>query len=80
MDIEHETWNMKHETQWWKFRGTQIRQQPTIKRKHYLITPTGKPIKVKSEEVKDFGVLISDDNKFDKQISSVIKKAKDMAS
>ena len=62
-----------------KFELLRYGNNQQLKENTTYTTPTGKPIKVKSE-VKDLGVLISDDNKFDKQISSVIKKAKDMAS
>ena len=42
-------------------------------------TPKGLPIEAKTE-VKDLGVVMSDDNKFNKQIDHVITKAKNMAS
>ena len=42
-------------------------------------TPKGLPIEAKTE-VKDLGVVMSDDNKFNKQIDQVITKAKNMAS
>ena len=42
-------------------------------------TPKGLPIETKTV-VKDLGVVMSDENKFNKQIDHVITKAKNMAS
>ena len=62
-----------------KFEALRYGQNKELKETTTYTTPSGKPIQVKSE-LKDLGVIMSDDCDFSKQIDSVVEKGKNMAS
>ena len=61
-----------------KFEALRYGQNKELKETTTYTTPSGKPIQVKSE-LKDLGVIMSDDCDFSKQIDSVVEKGKNMA-
>ena len=62
-----------------KFEALRYGSNIEIKESTTYTTPSGKPIQVKSE-LKDLGVIMSDDCQFNIHINSVVEKAKNMAS
>ena len=62
-----------------KFEALRYGDNKELKESTTYTTPSGKPIEVKSE-LKDLGVIMSDDCQFNKQIESVVEKAKNMSS